>query len=47
VMVNEAVAAAARQHLPQFRFGPSARVGPAPLQGRWIRRGRQIELLDA
>jgi uncharacterized protein (DUF697 family) len=47
VMVNEAVAAAARQHLPQFRFGPSARVGPAPLQGRWIRRGRQIELLGA
>lgn len=45
VMVNEAVAAAARQHLPQFRFGQSARVGPGPMQGRWIRRGRQIELL--
>ena len=48
VAANEAVAAAARKYLPNFRL-PAAGIGAASgaQQGRWIRRGRQVVLLGA
>jgi hypothetical protein len=45
--VNEAVLLGARQHLPQFRFDGAAGAGmtASTSGGRWIRRGRQIQVL--
>lgn len=46
-VVNEALVAAARKHLPYLDFSESERFGmPGAMQrGRWVRRGRQIVVL--
>jgi hypothetical protein len=47
-VVNEAVVAAARQHLPQLQLGGLGRRGPTEaIHGRWVRRGRHILVLGA
>jgi len=43
---TQAVAAAARRVLPSFQFNAASARAEAQ-QGRWIRRGRQVVLLDA
>jgi hypothetical protein len=49
VVVNEALQAAAREHLPYLRLSESERFGSRGTmqQGRWIRRGDKIVLLGA
>ena len=49
VVVNEAIVNAAQKHLPYFRLRKSERSGRlgTTQQGRWIRRGRQIAVLEA
>ncbi len=44
---NQAVAAAARKHLPNFRPPAGVGAGGAAQQGRWIRRGGQVVVLGA
>jgi hypothetical protein len=45
-MLNQAIASAARQHLPQFQYGGVAgRSMPAVMSGRWVRRGRHIVVI--
>jgi hypothetical protein len=49
VVVNEALATAARKHLPYLHLSESERLGRpgATQQGRWIRRGGNIVVLGA
>ena len=49
VVVNEALQAAAREHLPYLHLSESGRFGmPGTMQqGRWIRRGGKIVVLGA
>lgn len=49
IVVNEAIVSAARKHLPHFRLRKSEQSGMpgTTQQGRWIRHGRQIVVLEA
>jgi len=50
VVVNEALEAAAREHLPYLHLSEAGRVSGMPgvmQQGRWIRRGGKIVVLGA